>query len=104
MWGQLEIEENTEMEPLPSAELLNAGHAFPCTFIFKVVGLSANDFLGRTLAAVQSEIGSTPTHSVRDTPGGRHTSVTLELPMNNAEHVLAVYRCLQPLDGLVLLL
>ena len=44
-----------------------------------------------------------PPFSVRETPGGRHVAVTMEPVVRTPEEVLAVYRRLLKLSGLVLL-
>jgi putative lipoic acid-binding regulatory protein len=93
------------MEQLPSIEMLEAGHHFPGPYMFKVIGRSDNGFVARTVAAVRDELLAEvdPPFRTRETPGGRHVSVTLELTMETAEQVLSVYRRLLKLTGLVLL-
>ena len=74
--------------------------------MFKVIGKSDNGFVGRTVAAVRDELANAidPPYSVRQTPGGKHVSVTLEVQVRSAEQVLAVYRRMVRLTGLVMLL
>jgi putative lipoic acid-binding regulatory protein len=93
------------VEQLPSLELLEAGHRFPGPYMFKVIGRTDNGFVARTVAAVREEVLAEvdPPFRVRETPGGRHVSVTLELTVQTAEQVLGVYRRLLKLSGLVLL-
>jgi hypothetical protein len=43
-------------------------------------------------------------HSVRYTPDRQHVAVTLEVSVVSADEVMAVYRSLQPLEGLKFLL
>jgi putative lipoic acid-binding regulatory protein len=73
--------------------------------MFKVIGKADNGFAARTVAAVREELAAEvdPHFSLRGTPGGRHVSVTLELTVQSPEQVLAVYRRLLKLAGLVLL-
>jgi putative lipoic acid-binding regulatory protein len=94
------------MDRLPAIELLEATHAFPCPYMFKVIGLTDENFVGRVLHAVRSQLAedAEPPFSTRKTAGGRHVSVTIEPTLDSADHVLAIYRELSDLDGLVLML
>jgi len=93
------------MTRFPSVELLEAHHRFPGPYMFKVIGKSDNGFVGRTVAAVRDELAAPvdPPYKVRETPGGRHVSVTLEVSVASAQQVLAVYRRIIRLTGLVIL-
>jgi putative lipoic acid-binding regulatory protein len=91
---------------LPSIELLESTHAFPCPYMFKVIGRVEDGFVARVVAAVRDELAEEvdPPHSTRSTAGGRHVSVTLEPTVQTARQVLAVYRRVRTLRGLVMLL
>jgi putative lipoic acid-binding regulatory protein len=91
---------------LPPEELLEANHSFPGTYVFKAVGSTANGFAARVVAAVREELelAVDPQHSLRHTAAGRHVSVTLEVEMESAGQVLAVYARIREVEGLVLLL
>lgn len=91
---------------LPSIELLEATHKFPCVFHFKAIGVSTDCFTGRVLDAVKLELAedAEPSFSTRSTPGGRHISVSVEPVVDSAAHVLAIYRQLRELEGLVMLM
>jgi putative lipoic acid-binding regulatory protein len=93
------------MGELPSIELLEAGHVFPGPYMFKVIGRSENGFVGRTVAAVRDALAAEvdPPYTVRETSAGRHVSVTLEVEVRTAKDVLAVYRRVNRLTGLVML-
>jgi putative lipoic acid-binding regulatory protein len=73
--------------------------------MFKVIGRSDDGFIDRTVTAVREEMlaETDPPYTVRRTPGGRHVSVTLEFHVQSAYQVLAVYRRLRTLAGLVML-
>lgn len=90
---------------LPSAELLNATHEFPCAYVFKAIGSTEDHFVARVIAAVRSELDESeePSFSTRQTPGGRHVCVTIEPEMQSADHVISVYARLQQVEGLVML-
>jgi putative lipoic acid-binding regulatory protein len=93
------------MDHTPSIELLESTHRFPGPYMFKVIGRVENGFAARVVAAVREELSepADPPFRVRDAVGGRHVSVTLEPTLQTAEQVLAVYRRLRTLAGLVML-
>jgi putative lipoic acid-binding regulatory protein len=90
---------------LPAIELLESTHQFPGSYMFKAIGRNENGFVARTVAAVRDELAAPvdPPFSVREAVGGRHVSVTVNADVETAIQVLAVYRRLQALVGLVLL-
>lgn len=89
-------------EDLPSIELLESTHQFPCPYMFKVIGAVDRGFVARVVASVRDELGESidPPYSMRTTSGGRHVAVTLEPTIQTAQQVLAVYRRLQATAGL----
>lgn len=91
---------------LPTEDLLESIHSFPCQYRFKVIGANSDHFVGRVLSAIQVELeeGVEPAFSTRTTAGGRHVSVTVEHEMTSANHVIAVYAQLRELEGLVMLM
>jgi len=93
------------MYTLPAADLLEQSHSFPCTYTFKVIGKPEGGFLARTLGAARAALAleTDPPFKVREAVGGRHIAITLVPEVQSAEQVLAVYRRLQPLAGLVYL-
>ena len=94
------------MDHRPSVELLESTHRFPGTYQIRAIGRSEDDFAGRVLAAVLDELAAPGDldHSIRTTSGGRHTAVTLDIAVQTASQVRAIYAAIQPLEGLVLLL
>jgi putative lipoic acid-binding regulatory protein len=94
------------MQELPCLELLESVHRFPGPYTFKVIGRSDNGFVARVVAAVRDELAhpADPPYHIRVTRGGRHISVTLEPIVQTSAQVLAVYRRIQKMAGLVLLL
>jgi putative lipoic acid-binding regulatory protein len=91
---------------LPSVELLEMRHSFPCAYTFKVIGYADDNFTARVVASVRDElqIESDPPFSLRNTPHGRHVAVTLEPLCESPRQVLAIYSRLSGIDGLVMLL
>ncbi len=93
------------MTQLPSIELLENTHTFPGPYMFKVIGRVENGFAARVVAAVREELAAEfdPPFRTRETAGGRHVSITLEPTVATAQQVLAVYRRVRKLAGLVVL-
>jgi len=94
------------MSQLPSAELLDQTHTFPCTYSFKAIGNTTDDFALRVVAAVRAEFAAEadPPFTLRKTDGGRHVAVTLEPVVQSSAQVLAVYDRIRHIEGLILLL
>jgi putative lipoic acid-binding regulatory protein len=89
----------------PSEDLLESSHPFPGTYQIKVIGSAEDDFVGRVVEAVVSEL-ATPSeldHSVRVTPGGRHVSLTLDMTVQSADQVRTIYARIREVKGLTLL-
>ena len=90
---------------VPSQDLLESTHPFPGTYQIKAIGAADDDFVGRVVAAAASEL-ATPgelDHSVRVTPNGKHVSLTLEMNVQNADQVRAIYAKLRNVKGVTLL-
>jgi putative lipoic acid-binding regulatory protein len=90
---------------LPTIELLEKTHAFPCPFLLKVIGKSEQGFMARVIAVVREELSAEtdPPFRVREAVGGRHVAVTVEPTVHSAQQVLAIYRRLGTLEGLVMM-
>jgi uncharacterized protein len=93
------------MGELPTIALLESTHTFPGPYIFKAIGRTDRGFVARAVAAVRDALGDPqdPPFRTREAVGGRHIAVTLEPRVETAQQVLAVYRRLSHLAGLVTL-
>lgn len=91
---------------LPSVELLKSRHPFPCSYTFKVIGTTADNFTARVVAIVRDEMRmeQDPPYTFRSTRNGQHIAVTLEPHCESPQQVLAIYSRLTGIDGLVMLL
>lgn len=91
---------------LPSIELLEASHQFPCQYTFKVIGVAADNFTGRIIACVRDELGIDvdPPLTIRNTKNGKHVSISLEPECDTPQKVIAIYSRLSGMDGVVMLL
>ena len=90
----------------PTEDLLQSVHTFPGPFRIKVIGLSDDAFAERVLAVAQGHVADPADreHSIRATHGGRHLAVTLDLQLQSASQVRAIYADLRQLEGLTMLL
>jgi putative lipoic acid-binding regulatory protein len=94
------------MDHRPSIDLLESTHAFPGVYRIKAIGASDGGFVERVITAVADEV-ATPgeiDYSVKETRGGRHVSVTLDVSVQTAEQVRAIYARIREVEGLTLLL
>jgi uncharacterized protein len=93
------------MEYQPSIELLEATHEFPGMFMFKVVGLDEDNFVGRVVAAVRACLPEDvePAFSVRRTASGKHACVTIEPTVERAADVITIYGGLREVAGVTML-
>lgn len=89
----------------PSADLLESTHQFPGTYTIKAIGRAEDDFARRVVERVAARLAapSDLEHSVRETKGGRHIAVTLQLTVQTAEQVRAIYAEVREVPGLTLL-
>lgn len=94
------------MDNRPSLELLEATHQFPGTYRIKAIGSAGGDFVERVVAAASGELAGPEvlTYSVRQSGGGRHAAVTLDMMVQTAEQVRAIYAAIGAVEGLIMLL
>jgi uncharacterized protein len=90
------------MDHRPSVELLESTHSFPGEYKIKAIGWAEDDFESRVIEAACANLAarSDLDYSVRSTPGGRHIAVTLDMTVQTAEQVRAIYAELQEVKGL----
>lgn len=94
------------MAKLPPIELLEATHQFPGVYTFKAIGTSEADFVTRVVAVIREmrQLTEDPPYVARSTSGGKHVSVTLDIPVKDAADVHAIYERLMSVPGLIVLL
>lgn len=83
-------------------ELLESEHTFPGTYQFKAIGEMAGGFVERVLLAVEEEVSgaSEIDHDIRETASGKYVSVTLDVAVQSAAHVLRIYERIRCVEGL----
>lgn len=91
------------MKNIPSAEVLEASHDFPCVYQIRVIGSAENGFVERVIQQTAELLGSPESvdHSVRNTPGGRHVAIALNASVEHAEQVRSIYERLGDVEGIV---
>lgn len=93
----------------PSAdprEMLKRFHDFPGEYMFKVIGTCHPGLPARAAAAVEKVVGPQEDNfrlRTRPSSGGKYLAVTLDVRVADADQVLAVYRELRKMEGLVVL-
>jgi putative lipoic acid-binding regulatory protein len=94
------------MSNLPPRELLDEMHTFPGRFVFKAIGKTEDDFAARVVSVVRMVLAQDfdPPFELRETPGGRHVSVTVEPWVESSEQVINVFDAIRQLEGLVMLM
>lgn len=90
---------------LPTLDLLEATHQFPCTYMFKAIGRVEDEFADRVVSGVRQALrfDFDPPYQLRHTASGRHVSVTIEPWIESAADVLTVYEGIRSTPGLVML-
>lgn len=75
--------------------------------MFKVIGFAGPDFEPQVCQAAQGALGDRADAQVqarcRPSSGGRYLAVTLEVAVDGAEQVLAIYAALKQVRGVVVL-
>lgn len=94
------------MKGLPSIELLESTHTFPGTYTVKAFGENTEAFVDAARNAAE-DVSGTPDRvqlSYRASSKGNHGCVTLEVWVEQAHQVHALYVSLGEIDGLRMLL
>ena len=91
---------------LQAIELLKNNHTFPCQFLIKVIGRTENDFVHHVVRALREfqHSDDDPPYRTRETPNGKHVSVTFEPRVTSAEEVLDIYHHIQQVKGIVMVM
>jgi putative lipoic acid-binding regulatory protein len=91
---------------IPSVELLEKVHRFPGPYMIKAIGKAEDDFVARVLREVRLALSAEadPPHTLRHTAGGKHVAITLQLQVDSAHQVRAIYGRVMGTVGLVLLM
>jgi len=96
-------------DPLESGDairLLEETHCFPCEVMVKVIGHTQGGFVERALEAIRDflSLADVPEYRSRVTPNGKYTSITLEPRFDSAGDVLRLYRRMQAVEGVIMVM
>ena len=94
------------MDPIPHEDLLADNHEFPGVYRIKAIGSAEGDFVRRVVEAAASELAGPAEvdYTVRETSGGRHVAISLDLTVQTPAQVRAIYARIRDVEGLTLLL
>lgn len=81
-------------------EKLEQTHTFPCNYMFKYIVPSDQSKIARLQAIFNDP---KMTFSTRDSKNGKYTSVTVKVPVNDADDVIIYYRQAAAIEGIVML-
>lgn len=81
-------------------EKLELTHTFPCNYMFKYIVPSDPSLIAR-LHAIFND--SKTSFSTRDSKNGKYTSVTVKVPVSDADDVIIYYRQAAAIEGIVML-
>ncbi len=81
-------------------EKLEETHSFPTDYIFKYVAPSEQSILVKIYSIFEQANGSL---STRESKNGKFTSVTIKVPVNSADEVIAYYKEGEKIDGIMTL-
>lgn len=81
-------------------ERLEETHTFPLDYMFKCIVPAEQSIIAKLHSIFSS---ANPIVSTRDSKNGKYTSVTIKVPVNDANDVVIYYRQAAAIDGIVLL-
>lgn len=87
-------------------EALEENHRFPGPYTLKVIGTNSEDLRVAVFAIVRDELRLQyePRHEIKQTPSGRHQSLTLHLTARDAHQIASLYARLQTLEEVTMLM
>jgi putative lipoic acid-binding regulatory protein len=94
------------MEGLPPLELLEGMHDFPGTYAFKFIGRSDSLCVARIVSVIRDELELEidPPYKFRESSKGNHIALTIEPHLESAEQVLAIYRRMRDVEGILVMM
>lgn len=79
---------------------LKETHTFPTDYIFKYIVPAEQSIIARLHSIFDQSNGSI---SSRDSKNGKYTSVTIKVPVNDADDIIIYYRQAAAIEGIVML-
>ncbi len=93
-----------ELEKQRLRELLDSQHHFPGSYTFKVIYRSEEGMTAQICAAISESTGieiRDEDFAVRESSSANFLSMTLEIEVERAQHVLDVYEVLSKVENIV---
>lgn len=75
-------------------------HSFPTDYIFKYIVPSEQSAIAGVYSIFENSNGSI---STRDSKNGKYTSITIKVPVNDADDVIIYYRQAAAINGIMML-
>ena len=97
-------EQHEQQESQRLRDLLESQHRFPGPYTFKVIYRSGDGMTARICAAISGVTGSEvhdDQFSVRESSSAKFLSMTVDIDMQSAQHVLDVYAVLSKVEDIV---
>ncbi|MGK5083823.1 DUF493 domain-containing protein [Bdellovibrionota bacterium FG-1] len=83
--------------------LLAAQETFPCPFTYKFIGLNSPGFAA-AVVLFEKSFPSITHQSTRESAGGKHLSKTYVFEAADVDAIIEVYRAIEKLEDLVIVL
>lgn len=81
-------------------EKLEETHTFPVNYMFKYIVPAEQNIIAKLHSIFEM---ANPVFSTRESKNGKYTSVTIKVPVNDADDVVIYYRQTAAIDGIVAL-
>lgn len=81
-------------------EKLEETHTFPVDYIFKYIVPAEQSIIAKLHAIFECEKS---TFSTRDSKNGKYTSVTIKVPVNDANDIIIYYKQAEEIEGIMAL-
>lgn len=98
----IENDENQQTDDFYSRfkEKLEETHTFPVDYIFKYIVPAKQSIIAKLHAIFEHDKS---TFSTRDSKNGKYTSVTIKMPVNDAEDIIIYYKQAEAIEGIMAL-
>lgn len=81
-------------------ERLEETHSFPTNYLFKYIVPAEESKIARLLSIFEAANSNI---SMRDSKNGKYTSITIKMPVNDADDIIIYYRQASDIKGIVAL-
>lgn len=105
MNGKIEIIENDKSQHIDDFYLtfkkkLEETHTFPTDYIFKFILSAKQGEIAKLYSIFEN---SNASFSTKDSKNGKYSSITVKVPVNDAEDIIIYYRQVSAIDGVMML-